>query len=148
MRHVLFSAATLLAAVLTILPTSASAAPPAWIVHTVSAHTRSGYDGNNFGLAYRWANGAVTGAFHNSYGRTSAYAGWLWSPAEQQRWSIFLGAATGYGDTTESMPIAPIVAPSFSTPLTDASRLRLSWFADPRKGAAQVLHLSFEFQYP
>lgn len=120
---------------------------PAWILHLASAHSQPGYDNGNLGLAHRWRNGVVVGAFHNSYGRASAYGGWLWTLDARGRWSVFLGAATGYGDTGERMPIAPVVAPSFRAAVTDDLGLRLSWFMDPREGAAQVIHLSFEWSY-
>lgn len=70
---------------------------PAWILHLASAHSAPGYDNGNLGLAHRWRNGMVLGAFHNSYGRTSGYGGWLWNLDDLGRWSVFLGAATGYG---------------------------------------------------
>ena len=60
---------------------------------------------------------------------------------------MFLGGATGYGDTDERLPIAPVLAPSLRMPLTDDLSARLSWFLDPRQGAAQVLHLSLEYVY-
>lgn len=130
---------------------TASAEPdasrPAWILHLASAHSQPGYDNGNLGLAHRWRNGVVAGAFHNSYGRASAYGGWLWTLDDRGRWSVFLGAATGYGDTDERMPLAPVVAPSFRAALANDLGLRLSWFMDPRKGAAQVLHLSLEWAY-
>lgn len=120
---------------------------PAWILHLASAHSAPGYDNRNLGLAHRWRNGIVLGAFHNSYGRTSAYGGWLWNLDDLGRWSVFLGAATGYGETGERLPVAPVVAPSFRASLTHDLGLRLSWFMDPREGAAQVLHLSVEWTY-
>ncbi len=60
---------------------------------------------------------------------------------------MFLGGATAYGDTDERLPIAPVLAPSLRMPLTDDLSARLSWFLDPRQGAAQVLHLWLECVY-
>lgn len=118
---------------------------PAWILHVASAHSQPGFDNDR--LAHRWRNGIVVGAFHNSYGRISAYGGWLWTLDRRHRWSVFLGGATGYGGTDERMAVAPVVAPAYRAALTDDLGLRLSWFVDPRDGAAQVLHLSLEWEY-
>jgi hypothetical protein len=128
-------------------PVLADDGGPAVVLHLTSTHSRSGFDNGNLGLAHQWANGVVVGAFHNSYGRTSAYAGWLWRIDAAGRWGLFLGGATGYGETDERLPIAPVLAPSIRLPLTAEIAARLSWFMDPREGAAQVLHLSLEVAY-
>ncbi len=117
-------------------------------LHLVSAHDAPGFESRNWGLYHRWASGVTVGAFHNSYGRTSAYGGWLWEIDDAGRFGVFLGAATGYGETAEGMDLAPIVAPTVRwAPAGSRWGLRLSWFADPREGAAQVLHLSMEYRY-
>jgi hypothetical protein len=120
---------------------------PAWGLHLASVHSSPGFDSRTLGLSHRWPNGVTVGAFNNSYGKASAYAGWLWSIDAAGRFGLFLGAATGYGDTDESMPLAPIVAPTVRWRFDDRWAARLSWFADPREGAAQVLHLSLERSY-
>lgn len=128
-------------------PVAAAAldAPQTLGVHTVSVHSASGYNGVNPGLYALWPNGVAVGAFHNSYRRNSAYAGWLWSIDRGQRFGVLLGAATGYGDTREKMLLAPIIAPSVRWELQRGVYARLSLFPDPRQGAVQVLHLSFEW---
>lgn len=108
-------------------------------------HSASGYNGVNPGLYALWPNGVAAGAFHNSYRRNSVYGGWLWSIDREKRFGVLLGAATGYGDTSEKMPLAPIIAPSVRWELRRGTYARLSFFPDPRQGAVQVLHLSFEW---
>ncbi len=129
------------------LPLQAAAldAPQTLGVHTFSVHSASGYNGVNPGLYALWGNGVAVGAFHNSYRRNSIYAGWLWSIDRDQRFGVLLGAATGYGETSEKMLLAPIVAPSVRFELKRGAYARLSLFPDPRQGAVQVLHLSFEW---
>jgi hypothetical protein len=114
-------------------------------VHTVSAHSASGYNGSNPGIYLHWRGGVTIGAFHNSYRRGSAYAAWLWHADDAGRFGVLLGAATGYGSTSESMPLAPIVAPTLRVPISTTASARVSLFPDPRKGAVQALHLSFEW---
>lgn len=114
-------------------------------MHTVSVHSASGYNGVNPGLYALWPNGVAVGAFHNSYRRNSVYAGWLWSIDKEKRFGVLLGAATGYGDTSEKMLLAPIIAPSVRWELKRGTFARVSLFPDPRQGAVQVLHLSFEW---
>jgi len=115
-------------------------------VHLWSVHSKPGFDDRNVGLYYRWPNGVMLGGFNNSYSRFSAYAGWLWRIDDAGRFGVFLGAATGYGSTEERMPVAPIFAPTVRWQFKRGPDVRLSWFVDPRSGAAQVLHLSVEFQ--
>lgn len=117
-------------------------------LHIASAHDAPGFESRNWGLYHRWASGVTVGAFHNSYGRNSAYGGWLWEIDAAGRFGVFLGAATGYGDTAEGIELAPILAPTVRwSPEGSRWGLRLSWFADPRENAAQVLHLSLEYRY-
>lgn len=59
------------------------------------------------GVSLRLANGATFGAYRNSYGRGSAYAGWTFETADQ-RWALTVGAVTGY----PGRPVAPLVVPS------------------------------------
>lgn len=120
-------------------------APQSFGMHTVSVHSASGYNGTNPGLYLLWPSGVTLGAFHNSYQHDSAYAGWLWRIDAANRFGVLLGAATGYGSTTERMLLAPIVAPSVRWAWGSGMSARISLFPDPRKGAVQVLHLSFEW---
>jgi hypothetical protein len=120
-------------------------APQTVGLHTLSAHSASGYNGVNPGLYALWPNGAALGAYHNSYRRNSTYVGWLWQIDRANRFGVLLGGATGYGSTTERMPIAPLVVPSVRWEPSRGMYARLSFFPDPRKGAVQVLHLSFEW---
>jgi hypothetical protein len=129
------------------LPASALAfdRPETVGLHTVSVHSAPGYNGTNPGLYLLWPNGVAVGAFHNSYRRNSAYVGWLWRIDDANRFGVLLGAATGYGSTRENMPVAPLLVPSIRWALGNGMSTRLSLFPDPRQGAVQVLHLSFEW---
>ena len=122
-------------------------APQSIGLHTVSQHSAAGYNGVNPGVYLHWANGLTLGAFRNSYEHDSAYAGWLWHIDHEHRFGVLFGAVTGYGSTTERMALAPLVAPSFRWGLGDGMSARVSWFADPRHGAVQVLHLSIEWSF-
>ena len=80
-------------------------------VHLLSLHSNPGYvtavdipgrplqterfETATPGLSLRLANGATVGAYRNSYGRGSAYAGWTFETADQ-RWALTVGAVTGY----------------------------------------------------
>lgn len=142
------SAAFLLASAIAWPAASAAMEMPQSVgLHTLSLHSDSGYNGVNPGVYAVWPNGVAGGAFHNSYERTSAYAGWFWHIDSAQRFGVLFGAATGYGSTTEKMLLAPLVAPSFRWALHDGMSARLSWFPDPRQGAVQVFHLSFEWAW-
>lgn len=59
------------------------------------------------GLYLRLANGATIGAYRNSHGRGSAYAGWTFQ-TEDGRWALTVGGVTGYPGPA----IAPLVVPS------------------------------------
>ena len=122
-------------------------APQSIGLHTLSVHSASGYNGINPGVYAIWPNGVTGGAFYNSYERNSVYAGWLWRFDAAQRFGALLGAATGYGSTTETMVLAPLVAPTFRWAWNDGMSARVTWFPDPRRGAVQVLHLSFEWAW-
>jgi hypothetical protein len=115
-------------------------------IHTVSAHSKPGFNGKNPGLFVQWANGVTLGAFYNSYNKTSAYAGWLWNIDTQARFGVLFALASGYGSTEERLPVAPVVAPTVRLGLGGQASARVSLFPDPRTGSAQVLHLSFEWR--
>jgi hypothetical protein len=119
--------------------------PESFGLHTVSVHSAPGYNGTNPGVYLLWQNGVAAGAFHNSYGRNSTYAGWLWRIDNANRFGVLLGAATGYGSTSERMAIAPLLVPSVRWGWDNGMSARVSLFPDPRHGAVQVLHLSFEW---
>jgi hypothetical protein len=114
-------------------------------LHVASLHSEPGFEGNNPGVFVRWANGTTVGALRNSYGNTSFYGGWLWTDKVFGRYALFLGAASGYGNTEERRSLVPILGPSARFEISESIALRLTYFPEPRQGGAQVLHLNLEF---
>lgn len=95
----------------------------------------------NPGLYLRFSNGATGGAYRNSEGRVSAYAGWTFSSANG-RWSITAGGVTGYRDER----VGPLLVPSVRLGSAAGLSVRLSYLAKTRKDGAQGVHLSIERQ--
>lgn len=119
-----------------------------WGLHLFSLHTKSGFNNFNPGIYVQHHTGWTAGAFRNSYSRASVYGGYMWRKQRCGGPELFLGAATGYEDDTgSSKGLAPVFAPSYSWCLDGVvSAARLSWFVDPRKDAAQALHVSISFR--
>ena len=119
----------------------------AWIigVHLVTAHFPAAYDGvHRFewltpGLYVVAPGGATVGAYRNSYGNASAYAGWTW---RRGQWALMVGAVTGY----DRASVLPMVVPSYSFKLEDNKALRFSYMPKTYKAGAHALHVSYEFQ--
>jgi hypothetical protein len=103
------------------------------------------YQNLNPGAYVRLANGATFGAYRNSYGDASAYAGWTWQ-TEGGAFALTAGAVAGY----RGSPIAPLVAPSMRLDLSEVAApgwaLRVSLIPKPPRhhSATAVLHLSLE----
>lgn len=106
-------------------------------VHIGSQHyPQKQYDNFNPGAYVRFDNGATFGAYHNSYGRTSAYA------AYTHEWGYFAltgGAITGY-------PYPLFVAPSVKLPINDTVAARIVVLPKFEKGGSTVVHLALEFK--
>jgi hypothetical protein len=79
-------------------------------LHTATWHSHEGYHAATPGLYWRGDNGATAGAYRNSEGRPTAYAGWTWGtdPSAPLQAAITLAAATGYS----AAPVVPLIAPS------------------------------------
>lgn len=107
-------------------------------LHTATWHSRPGYQAATPGAYLRWHNGATLGAYRNSEGRGTAYAGWTWSTDEHARLSAAFtaAAATGYS----AAPVVPLLAPSVAWRATPSTTLRLltlpKWH--PKQGATAV----------
>lgn len=98
------------------------------------------------GIYLRSAAGLTVGAYHNSQGAASAYAGWTWSTADG-RWSITAGAVTGYPRAKVSALLAPSVRLPLAGVLGDAATgwaARLAYLPKPHSRGAHGLHLSLE----
>lgn len=93
------------------------------------------------GLYVRAAEGGLTlGAFRNSHGRASAYAGWTW---QHGPFALTAGAATGYPQRR----VSPLLIPSVALPVpgTSSSAVRLALVPKPPyDGASGGVHLAWE----
>ena len=121
-----------------------------WLIglHALTWHAPACYDDHGRCIAYRKAttgiyarapSGLTFGGYTNSYGRSSAYAGWTWETADK-RFALTAGAVTGY----ERAALLPLLAPSVRIGLSGSTALRIA--AIPRHGqqGAAILHLSIE----
>lgn len=109
------------------------------------ARRECSYQNVNPGAYVRLASGATFGAYRNSYGRASAYAGWTWQ-TEGGAFALTAGAVAGY----RGAALSPLIAPSMRLDLADAGApgwaLRVSLIPKPPRhhSATAVLHLSLE----
>lgn len=107
-------------------------------LHTATWHSRPGYQAATPGAYLRWDNGATLGAYRNSEGHGTAYAGWTWTTDEAAPLSVGFtaAAATGYAIA----PVVPLLAPSAAWRATPGTTLRLvalpKWH--PKQGATAV----------
>ncbi len=69
----------------------------AWTIglHLLTAHAVPGYEAVTPGAYARHESGFTLGAYRNSIGRASAYAGWTFE-TEDRRFALTVGAVTGY----------------------------------------------------
>ena len=112
-------------------------------VHGNTLQTRQ-YETVTPGAYVRLANGATFGAFRNSYGRGSAYAGYTFETADG-RFALTVGGVTGYYGAA----VQPLVIPSVQFGL-DAlgapgwkARIALAP-KPPRRASSAALHLAVE----
>lgn len=115
-------------------------------MHIGSYHTadNSRYNNSNPGL-YIAYDGYTAGTYKNSYNKQTVYAGKAFDIAENCRYDVLVGAATGYNIKGSS--VVPFVVGSAKFNIQDEAILRVS--AIPQvssegklKGA--VLHLSLQ----
>lgn len=74
-------------------------------LHLATAHVRPGLEGVNPG-AYVQCDAVRVGAYRNSIGRNTVYAGGV---VEVGPWNVLIGAATGYGPA-----LRPVLVPSIA----------------------------------
>ena len=120
-----------------------------WVLglHLISAHWPGCYDFEGEcrryevatpGIYARHEDGATFGAYRNSYGRPSAYAGWTFE-TKDKRFALTVAGVTGY----PAAPLRLMVAPSVRFPIGGMS-VRLA--GAPKIGAsAALLHLALEW---
>lgn len=111
--------------------------------HLATAHVGSQADGLRFvtpGVYARLDSGLTVGAYSNSYGRGSVYAGWTVSTPDG-RFSLTAGAVTGY----PARSVLPLLAPSVRFDLGDGYAARLAFIPKPPGvGRANGLHFMIE----
>lgn len=91
------------------------------------------------GIYVRAASGLTAGAYRNSDGRGSVYAGWTWATANG-RWAITAGAVTGYPHAR----LSPLVVPSMRLELGGGWGLRVAGLPKPHSGGAAGVHVAIE----
>jgi hypothetical protein len=128
-----------------LLAVGALASSPAWAdverigIHLGTKHAQgTKYENLNPGAYIVWQSGATVGAYRNSEGAGSAYAGWTWGKGPL---SVTAMAVTGY----KRAPIVPGLVPSVRIPITDKSAARVSFILAPEK-KERAVHFSMEFK--
>lgn len=125
----------------------AKAAEPEGITvgaHLVTAHTKpEGKESGTPGLYLRWPNGITVGAYRNSYGDGSVYAGYTFE-AFNRHLALTVGAVTGY----RAQPVLPLVVPSLRIGLWGDTSLRVAYLPKPPKyGSSAAVHFSVEARF-
>lgn len=111
------------------------------------------------GLYVRAPNGFTAGAYRNSFGKPSVYAGWTFS-TEDETFAVTVGAVTGYRRRihvdhgpgtapyeTDGRALEPVLVPSVRLPITDTIAVRLAYVPEPRKESTSVFHLAIETRF-
>lgn len=146
----LTKASLLLSAVLMMGTMSARAGE--LLVHLGSTHqpsvTSKGqpYNNSNPGLGYVSDSGVLVGAYHNSYRKTTVYAGktWQW-PVGPVRVGVVAFLATGYKDVTGNWA-SPLAAATLYVPLSEKVGLRFMAIPRINSETATVAHVALSFK--
>lgn len=92
------------------------------------------------GIYLRLNNGATVGAYSNSYGKGSVYAGWTFSTPDE-RFALTVGAVTGY----PAKRVTALAAPSVRFDIGGGFAARVAYLPKPPGfGQASGLHLAVE----
>jgi hypothetical protein len=93
----------------------------------------------NPGLFWRSSDGWIGGAYRNSVGRPTAFAGRVWTLAERGpiAGEVAAMAATGY----PAAPVVPIASPLLAVRASDRATVRLGWI--PRVGRWNPTHVVY-----
>lgn len=106
-------------------------------LHLLTAHAHGGYESRTPGIYFRDASCITAGAYRNSVGRLSIYAG---CTLERGRFALTLGGVTGYGGGA-----MPLVIPSARIDLGGGFFLRAAVVPKPRRdGGSAALHFAIE----
>lgn len=107
-------------------------------IHTVSVHSRSGFNNVNPGMYVRWPSGAVVGGYLNSERRASLYAGWHLE-SEAHPFGLTAMIVTGYRDG-----IQVGIVPSVRMRLDERTSLRLVLVPKIKNSGAAAAHIVLE----
>jgi hypothetical protein len=122
-----------------------------WVIglHVLSLHSpahwtddfgaRVAYNKATTGIYARADNGFTFGAYSNSYGKASAYAGWTWQ-TDNKRWAVTAAGVTGY----PSKKLRFLVLPSVRFDLPSDWSLRIGGGPRVEKDGAALLHFALE----
>jgi hypothetical protein len=110
--------------------------------YTSDAGRRVAYERITPGLYLRAPSGLTFGAYRNSYGDGSAYAGWTFE-TESKRFALTVAGVTGY----ERARVLPLLIPSVRFGLTDDLALRIAGAPRIEKGGAALLHVAVEASF-
>ncbi len=112
-------------------------------LHLATAHfgaAAAGLESVTPGIYLRTPGGITAGAYRNSHGLASVYAGMTWTTADG-RWSITAGGVTGY----PRAKVSPLLVPSMRLPIGGTQwATRLAYLPKPHSDGAQGLHISLE----
>lgn len=104
-------------------------------LHLATAHIKdNGLNDRNPGM-YASCNGVTAGVYHNSFRRTTVYAGYRF--ALTQDTSVLVGTATGYG------PVKLVVVPQVD--IGGGFRLQLIPPDLSKRNSRGAIHLAYEF---
>lgn len=106
-------------------------------LHLLSAHVSPGYETVTPGAYVQCPSGLTAGAYRNSLGRPSVYAGHTW---HRGPFALSAIALTGY----PLAPIVPALVPSVAFKLTQHTSARASLVLAPKGGSA--VHFSWEYR--
>lgn len=147
LRGLRFLFAWNLVLLLAFVPVKARAADAEHLVvgaHLVTAHTKpDGKESATPGLYLRWPNGITVGAYRNSYGDGSVYAGYT-VEAFDRHLALTVGGVTGY----RAQKVLPLVVPSVRIGLWGDTSLRVAYLPKPPKyGSSAAVHFSVEARF-
>lgn len=106
--------------------------------YDIDKHCRR-YESATTGIYARAPNGGTFGAFTNSYGNPSAYAGWTFE-TKDRRFALLVAGVTGY----ERAAVLPLVVPSVRFEIAQRTALRVAGLPRFEKQGASVVHLALE----
>lgn len=122
------------------------------LVHLGSTHhpslTSEGqpYNNRNPGIGYKSDSQWLFGAYHNSYRKTTVYAGRVWEwPVGPVRAGVVAFLATGYQDVTGKWA-SPLGAATLYVPLSNKVGLRFMAIPRVNSETSTVAHVALSFK--